>query len=88
MEKLFLNRINQIGLNFQSNHFQFHFQQKQESKSQGINKSFKFNSKTISHCLAISKIKFIRACRLMEKVTKKQKRIQIVNIKHIDLTKI
>ena len=44
---------------------------KLKSKSQDINRSFKFNPKTLSHWLAKSKIKAIniRTCRHKEKIT-------------------
>ena len=46
------------------------FKAKLKSKSQDINKSFKFNSKPLSHYLAKYKIKVIRTYRNKEKITK------------------
>ena len=48
---------------------------KLKSKSQDINRSFKFNPKTLSHWLAKSKIKAIniRTCRHKEKNHKPSK---------------
>ena len=44
-----------------------------KSKSQDIIKSFKFNPKTLFHCLAKYKIKVIRTCRHKEKNHKTNK---------------
>ena len=49
------------------------FKPKLESKSKDINNSFKFNPKTLSHCLVKYKIKVIRACRHKEKSHKTNK---------------
>ena len=56
------------------------FKPKLKSKSQDINKSFKFNPKTLSHCLAKSKIKVIRTCR--------HKKNDLVYAERIHLTKL
>ena len=43
------------------------FKPKLKIKSKYISKSFKFNPKTLSYCLAKYKIKVIRTCRHKEK---------------------
>ena len=43
------------------------FKPKLKSKSWDINKSFKFNPKTLSYCLAKYKVEVITTCRQKEK---------------------
>ena len=64
------------------------FKPKLKSKSQDIKKSFKFNSKTLSHCLAKYKIKEIRTCRHNEKIHKSTKKNDLVYAERINLTKL
>ena len=57
------------------------FRPKLKSKSSEINKSFKSNPKTLSHCFAKYKIKAIRTCSHKEKTAKQTKKnSQILNI--------
>ena len=63
------------------------FRPKLKSKSSEINKSFKSNPKTLSHCFAKYKIKAIRTCSHKGKDRKTNKE-EFTNIEHINLTKL